>query len=213
MMNCEEYIEYRRQAYWTVNPNYTDEQIFPGALEQAALASGECTDWQREILRTGVQHDHQFGVTGGNESTRFSLTGGYFDQEGITIEQGFSRYTANMSVEHTRIRFTLGANISGTRSSQQTGPGNGLWGAALANHMLGSPYDENGLLKPKANDDPLLVNPLITAFENISDNQRNRFFGSFFAEFRPTNWMSFRTTLGPDLTKTTNGSCESGYPG
>jgi len=209
MMNCEEYAQYRRHAYWTVNPNYTEEQIFPGALEQAALASGECTDWQRAILRTGVQHDHQFGMAGGNETTRFSLTGGYFDQEGITIAQGFARYTANMSVQHTRNRFTFGANISGTRSSQQTGPGNAVWGAALSNHMLGSPYDENGLLKPKANDDPLLVNPLVTAYENINNNQRNRFFSSFFAEVRPYNWMSLRTTFGPDLTKTTNGSFSS----
>src|SRR5690606_28902491 len=200
MMNGPEYIEYRREAYWTVDPNRTDEEIF-GNLEREAIANQEYTDWQRAILRTGFQQDHQIGITGSTENTRFSLSGNFFEQDGITLEQGFDRYTTSMSVDHTMGRLRVGANGSVTRSSQKTGPGSGVWGLALSNHHLGSPYDENGLLKPKANDDPLLINPLIAIHENISENQRNRLFGSFFGEFRLTDGLSFRSTFGPDLTK------------
>jgi TonB-linked SusC/RagA family outer membrane protein len=208
MMNGPEYAEYRRIAYWTVNPNLTDADIF-GNLEREALENETYTDWQREILRTGFQQDHQIGVNAATESTRFSLTGNFFQQDGITVAQGFERYTTSISVDHTRGRLRVGANGSATRSSQETGPGNGLWGAALANHHLGSPYDENGLLKPKANDDPLLVNPLVTAYQNITENQRNRTFGSFFAEYELLDGLSVRSTFGPDLTKTTNGNFQS----
>ena len=208
MMNGPEYVAYRREAYWTVDPTRTDAEIF-GNLEREAIANEDYTDWQREILRTGFQQDHQLAVTAATESTRFSLSANFFEQEGITLEQGFDRYTTSLSVDHTMGALRVGASGSATRSSQQTGPGNGVWGLALANHHLGSPYDENGFLKPKANDDPLLINPLVAVYENVTDNQRNRTFGSLFAEYELLEGLSLRTTFGPDLTKTTNGNFQS----
>ena len=208
MMNGPEYIAYRREAYWTVDPTRTDEEIF-GNLEREAIANEQYTDWQKEILRTGFQQDHQLGITAANENTRFALSANFFEQDGITLEQGFDRYTTSISVDHTIGRLQVGANGSATRSSQKTGPGNGVWGLALANHHLGTPYDENGFLKPKANDDPLLINPLIAVYENITENQRNRTFGSFFADYTLTDGLSVRTTFGPDLIRTTQGNFQS----
>jgi TonB-linked SusC/RagA family outer membrane protein len=208
MMNGPEYVAYRREAYWTVDPTRTDAEIF-GNLEREAIANEDYTDWQREILRTGFQQDHQLAVTAATENTRFSVSANFFEQEGITLEQGFDRYTTSLSVDHTMGALRIGASGSATRSSQQTGPGNGVWGLALANHHLGSPYDENGFLKPKANDDPLLINPLVAVYENVTDNQRNRTFGSLFAEYELLEGLSLRSTFGPDLTKTTNGNFQS----
>lgn len=206
MMNGPEFEAYKREANRAVptRVDWTDAQIFHPE-ELVAIQTGEWTDWQSVLVQTGFQQDHQLGITGSTDNTRFAMSGNFFDQQGITREQEFDRYTGSISVDHTTGRLRVGASASGTRSSQRLGPGNGVWGEALANSPLGVPYDENGLLKPRATADPLRINPLIAVAEHKSENLRNRMFGSLFGELQLLEGVSWRMNFGPDLTRTTNG--------
>lgn len=209
MMNGEEFALYKREAARTVDERpggapRPDEQFFhPEELE--ALRTGQWTDWQRELVQTGFQQDHQLGITGATEATRFALSGNFFNQDGITREQGFSRYTGSISVDHVIGQLRVGASGTAARSLQVLGPGNDVWGEALANSPLGVPYDDAGFLKPKATADPLRINPLIAVREHRAENLRNRAFASLFGELQVVEGLSWRLNFGPDLTRTTNG--------
>jgi hypothetical protein len=43
------------------------------------------TDWQDAVYRPGYQQNYQLNVSGGTEKTRYYVSGGYFNQQGISL--------------------------------------------------------------------------------------------------------------------------------
>src|SRR5439155_1688875 len=78
-------------------------------------------------------------------NSRLSLIGSYFDQDGITIGQGYRQYSGTVSFENTYRRLRIGVTATGTRSIADIGADASLWGEALANNPLGLPYDSAGV--------------------------------------------------------------------
>jgi TonB-linked SusC/RagA family outer membrane protein len=210
MMDGPEFAAYKREATRAVptRQGWTDEQIFLPE-ELAAIQSGQWTNWQREVMRTGFQQNHVLGLTGATDNTRFQLSGSFFGQDGITQAQGYDQYSGNVAVDHSIGRLRVGVNASASRSVQTLGPGNGVWGEALANSPLGVPYDENGFLKPKATSDPLRINPLIAIDQHRREITRNRIFGSLFSELQLMEGVNWRVNFGPDLSDTMDGEFRS----
>ena len=206
MMNAQEYAAAKREAVRAIGGDTSFNALF-NAKERATLqAGGPGVDWQRLILRTGLQHSHQLGLNGSTAATRFAVSGNFFDQRGITINQGFNRAGAMASVDHTANRLRLGITANGSRSVNNIGYGDALWGEALANPPVGRIYDENGILDWKPNDDALLVNPLVEATTFVRQVQRNRTFASLFSELRLAEGLSWRVNFGPDYAHATDGT-------
>ncbi|MDR1610094.1 MAG: TonB-dependent receptor plug domain-containing protein, partial [Candidatus Symbiothrix sp.] len=65
--------------------------------EVAALGNGY--DWQDVVLRTAAVQTHQFSFSGGDDKTRYSLSGNFTDQEGILLNTDFKRYTGRLNLE------------------------------------------------------------------------------------------------------------------
>src|SRR5207247_2715300 len=103
------------------------------------------TDWQRLVLRTGYQQRHQLGLTSVAGNSRLSLIGSYFDQDGITIGQGYRQYSGTVSFENTYRRLRIGVTATGTRSIADIGADASLWGEALAKNPLVVTYDRTGV--------------------------------------------------------------------
>jgi TonB-linked SusC/RagA family outer membrane protein len=74
-----------------------------GALKGATTAEiealGEGYDWQNSVLRTAANQSHQFSFSGGDDKTRYSLSGNYTDQDGILLNTDFKRYTGRLNLE------------------------------------------------------------------------------------------------------------------
>lgn len=217
MMNGEEFAEYRREAWRNANeqaPRNTADSVIFVRKERWSLRNGVDVDWQDLILRTGVQQSHQLGITGVTGNTRFSFSGNYFDQRGITIGQDFNRYSATLSVEHTMDRLRFGVTATGSRSVADIGQGDGLWGTALANSPLGVVYDTLAgppTLEWKPGDDPLLANPLSHVDNWLRQETRNRLFASLFAELELLNGLHWRVNFGPDLADRQDGDFQGRF--
>ena len=56
------------------------------------------TDWQDEIYRTAVSHDHNITVSGGLKNMPYRISLGYTNQDGILKTSNFERYTASVNV-------------------------------------------------------------------------------------------------------------------
>lgn len=88
------------------------------------------TDWQREIFRTALMHNHQLSVSGGTEGVTFAISGSYLNQEGIAIGSEFERFTTRANVEVKAYKWlTIGLNGSLANSTKE-------------NTVEGSDYDE-----------------------------------------------------------------------
>jgi TonB-dependent starch-binding outer membrane protein SusC len=69
-------------------------------------------DWQDLVLQKGVQQSHSINVSGGNKDTRYSFSGGYFNQTGIVINTGIKRYDYKFSIDQKLSdHFRTGASI------------------------------------------------------------------------------------------------------
>lgn len=109
MMNATEWATLQK-TYFNNKGGYTDEEI-------AAL--GEGTDWQDACLRTGWQQQHEVSVSGGDENTRFLVSGNYVTQEGIVINTDFSRYNLRVNLERIVVPgVTVGVTSTFGKSKQ-----------------------------------------------------------------------------------------------
>lgn len=102
---------------------------------QGTLSNGAAllydTDWRDAVLRTGKNKDYNVSASGGSETTKFYISGGYFDQEGIALASSFKRYSAKLNVENKATDFlTLGMYSTLSYTDQQA-PSGGTNGSSL----------------------------------------------------------------------------------
>lgn len=128
MMNARQFaevvIDARNAGYLDNFPNgniNNDNNTRPGASfdisprfrNKAFLDSiGEGTDWQDVIFRKALINNYQLSVTGGNEGIHYSLSGGYFNQDGIVIKSNFKRYSFKANID-AKLSNKLNVGISG----------------------------------------------------------------------------------------------------
>jgi iron complex outermembrane receptor protein len=55
------------------------------------------TDWEREVTRTAVTHNHNLAFSGGTESTQYRASVNYMDQEGVALSDGLERVQARLN--------------------------------------------------------------------------------------------------------------------
>jgi TonB-linked SusC/RagA family outer membrane protein len=77
-------------------------QSYPGINAAAISKLGTAnTDWQKQIFRTAVSHDHNLGVSGTYKNFPYRVSYGYTDQEGILKNTAFVRNSLNVNLTPT----------------------------------------------------------------------------------------------------------------
>lgn len=108
------------------------------------------TDWQDASLQPGLMTNHNLTISGGNDVSTYSISGGLQDQE--TTMKGhapsYTRYNVRVKSQHDLGRITIGENLFLTRSNQYLQESRHE--VSLINNMIKSPpvipvYDSNRL--------------------------------------------------------------------
>ncbi|WP_353196199.1 TonB-dependent receptor [Parapedobacter defluvii] len=87
----------------------------------------EGLDWQDHIFRIAPIQDHNLSIRGGNRTTKYSVSGSVFDQDGVLINSGYNRYQGRLRLDQTvNSRLKLNMNIN---YSSMTGYGNNPGGS------------------------------------------------------------------------------------
>lgn len=60
---------------------------------------GANTDWQQEVQRTGVSHNHHLAITGSRDNTLYGASVNYFNNEGIIKKTSLNRVIAKGNLE------------------------------------------------------------------------------------------------------------------
>jgi len=71
------------------------------------------TDWQDEIFRTAVSHDHNLTMSGGLKNMPYRVSFGYTNNQGILKTSSFERYTGSFNLSPSLLKDHLKLNING----------------------------------------------------------------------------------------------------
>lgn len=137
MMNPYEYGTYYNRLYANLGrpPLFSDDEITSFA------AMGQGTIWQDVVFQQAPIQNHSLNISGGNENTRFSITGSLFDQNGIIRNSDYQRYGLNNSIQHdVSDRFSIDLNLSLSRNqSARQLSGQGRFGTSLIGRAFSIP--------------------------------------------------------------------------
>ncbi|MBC6369170.1 hypothetical protein DDT91_20450 [Algoriphagus sp. AK58] len=170
---------------------------------------GEGTNWQKEIFRTARMNNYQLNFSGGNDKTKYFVSAGYLDQQGVIINSDLKRYSFRVNVEsQMNKRVKVGANItpSYTFSNQSLAEGNWQGGGIIQSAITAAPhltpYDEFGNYTKVTGQGIGLSevdNPVKIAREYFHQQGTLRLLGTAFAEYSILDNLKFKTLVGGDI--------------
>ncbi|MBB5436607.1 TonB-linked SusC/RagA family outer membrane protein [Pedobacter sp. AK017] len=124
LLNTEEYLEMRREAYFTndklttSSPTYATQYDINGTYDQ-----NKYTDWQKELIgKTASTTNAAVNITGGTDKSNYLMAGNYY-REGTIYpgDFGFKRYgirsSINLGATEDRFNVNLTLNLNRTNSN------------------------------------------------------------------------------------------------
>jgi TonB-dependent starch-binding outer membrane protein SusC len=196
MLDKDQYINVRRQAMLTDNPNAVIDPSF--TVDNPNFAN---TDWVDLLYGgSGQQQEYDLSVSGGTDNLSYFVSANHLKQDGIMVDNWFRRYGFRGNTEYKisdRIRIGQFLNIT----KRETNPTNGnahdlrkVFRAVPTMHA----YDETNPVGGWGKS-PIYfggVNPLGEEIQNKSLNNKFSVDGSVYAEVEPIKRIRLRTSLG-----------------
>lgn len=171
------------------------------------IDKGANTDWQDEILRTGISQNYNLGWGMGNNKTNLRLSGSYDDQVGIIRNSGLKRLTGRLNFTRKffddRLRLDVSSTYSNVKNqypplTNNAGYQGSLMGAAISFNPTYPIYNPNGTFfdPGDGNRNPV---QMLTYFQD-NDNV-NRFLNNLSASVMLTKDITYKATLGYDRSQ------------
>ena len=154
---------------------------------------GANMDWQDEVLRTGISHNHNVNISGGNGSTNYMISGDLRKREGVIKMTGFDRFNVRSLVSTKTLKDHLTVSIGANMMyGKHFGVPSGNEGASVLDAM--NYYSPTNAIKNAdgtwtVGSGSKNYNPLALMEENKSETvwKRNQFVGKTALEL----WKGF----------------------
>lgn len=205
LLTSAEHIDYELnydRPFYGVNP-------FGWSQAESDSLSKVNVDWEDVIFRKAKTQQHILSATGGNDRTRFFLSGSVFKQEGLVRTTSLDRYTGRANLDHTTGNLKIGLTTSvgystftGTDENDNivTTPLNAFrWIMPYV-----TPYGPDGDFN---RDDPGgNPNPLVDLYLTTNKNKQIKALGSISLDYKIpfARGLSVRTLWGVDFTDNQN---------
>lgn len=176
------------------------------------------TNWQDEMFRSGRIQQHKVELSGGSALSKIFASFGFFEQEGIMLGTGYKRWDARFNSDHNVTkRVTIGQNFyvayDERKIEQQAG------GRTQLQHIIrSSPYfpvynpdNFGGFFGAQAVDGSDPENPVRIASQDKQNQQRLKFLGNAYIDFKIFDFLSYRFKGGVDYVDYTQASHSPAY--
>ncbi|WP_053972194.1 TonB-dependent receptor [Mangrovimonas sp. ST2L15] len=205
LLNSYEYMTIMNEA--SINSGqariFSDNQI---------ANAGTGTDWLDEMFQDATTENYSVGISGGSDTSSYSSSLSYLNQEGIVGGKDnsyYERYNFRFNSEHKLYdgRITFGENFSyAWINNNGIGVGgqynNSLRSAFQVNPLVpmydtdGNYYNTNGQSDPWLNG---VSNPYANmVYNNQNENDGQKLIGNVYFNFELLKGLNFRTSLGLD---------------
>jgi len=211
LMNASEWASLRNDVQASIGqaPSFSDAQI------EALKTSGNY-DWQSAAFVTAAPiQSHNLSFSGGDERSRYAISAGYFDQDGIVIGSDFKRISLRVNYERNysqNFKFGVNANYTnsitngvGASSSGGRNP-NPLVGVLLTAPVVpiknadGSYNVTNNPYATSVNG--YIPNPINDLENTINETKLNRILTSLFGEYKITKKLTAKVAVSGDVLNT-----------
>ncbi len=81
-------------------------------IDNLELLGSQNTNWQKEIFRTALSHDHNLSLSGSVKSLPYRFSVGYTDQDGILKNTDMQRFTGSLNLNPTFFNDALKVNLN-----------------------------------------------------------------------------------------------------
>jgi TonB-dependent starch-binding outer membrane protein SusC len=189
MLNARQWMEYRNDL--AGSPVYSQEDMDNITID---------TDWQEVIFRNAPNSNYELTANGGNEKTKFFMSGDYFRQEGILIGTDYQRVNGRVNVDHNiNDKVTIGASIGLTYAKTNRVEGDQTLHGPLPNGIstpaIYPVYNPDG----SYNQDGPYSNAVSIANEAINQNFSFRTLSNVYLNYQIIPHLSFSTKWGIDF--------------
>ncbi|GEO06487.1 SusC/RagA family TonB-linked outer membrane protein [Adhaeribacter aerolatus] len=234
-MNSQEFYDFQRPMWVNdytgkrsthinelkkTNPNPTEAQInaylagknFPTTVESyldanlpASLTQTD-TNWKDLAFRNGLTQNYELSASGGNEKTRFYISGNYYKEQGTVTVTDYERFNVRMNLEHKiNEKVTVATRLNGrmdytTFDSPQERP---ALHQAFRNLPWDAPYNPDGTVRTGQEADwrgRERTNFLFYLPLNYSNERGNNIQGDLMLNYDINDWLSFSTTNRADIS-------------
>jgi TonB-linked SusC/RagA family outer membrane protein len=184
---------------------YTNDGVPVEAIWKDPYYSTQRTDWQRALLRSGNVTNADVNIRGGNNSSNYMLSAGYYNENGLIVNSYFKRYSVRINSEHKLgKRFKVGENMQLTYK-QNSGPDTyssqtGLIFSALRFNPaipVRNPDGSYGSSKA-SNELGDINNPVYTAETTDTWTKTYRMLASVYGELEIMDGLTLRANYGFD---------------
>ena len=201
-------------AYYPGFTSATPLDSFKLALEGYKNVAG--VNMQDYIIQKGVYRTHSLSLRGGNEQTKYSLSGSLFDQTGVIINTGFKRATGRFTLDHSvsdKVKMGVSADYTNTQRFGEVVNSDALSASTPTSFILARawmyrpvlPINSTGnILNDVADQDAVKaggtgdprVNPLREMQHQYSWDLTNIFNANAFVSFEPIKGLVFKSSAG-----------------
>jgi len=212
LLNGQEYAEFINEA----RVNGGGVPFFDGSSSERPLPGNvpNNTDWQNEVFQAAPIQNYQLSISGGNEKTKYAISGNLFNQDGLIDNSFFKRYSVRTNLDHNiSSRIKVGLSLQGAFTNEriartETGgqQSAGVTGAALNFAPVFPKFNENGTFYRDLGtlNGQQVDNPLTIANDVYNRANSTRIFANSYADFLITDDLTFRTTWGANILNNKN---------
>ena len=172
-------------------------------------------DWQDAALQIGFTQEHQLSFVGGDEISRYSISGSYKNQEGIILNTGLQRYASRINYERNVLKTLLvGVNASGAynkmkgQSDKSSMFAANSWYGAISHTPYTPIYNEDGSFNYEPTPTSVDIyngkvgNPISDLVNYDTETENTRIIGTGFAEWTVIPQLKLKASIGADLSNT-----------
>lgn len=175
MMDAYEFVKLQAETYPASIANSTGGYLMEYQGKQWTLDDYRDIfqyDWQDEILRTALQHNHNIRLTGGTEGVRYNASVSYYNQDGILLNSGYERFQAraNTVIKRDKLDINLTTNYS---RSIQTGSTPSETSYSGMNNLFYSVWGYRPVTYPNKSMESLLNDVMDEAINSSNDYRFN----------------------------------------
>ncbi len=199
LLNARQFVQIanERAANDGDTPFFTDEEV---------QSFGEGTNWQDEVFRTAPIQNHVATFSGGSEKTTYSVSGSWFDQQGIMINSDYQRGSlrANLNSQiNDRLTLSYSSILSRINENQIRSDNGGRGDGVLSSALLAPPtlgvFNQDGTYSNPAQyafSPGVAENPVAQARELLNNNTVNSVLANAAIKYKVLEDLSFKVSFG-----------------
>ncbi len=239
-MNAEEWWTYHRSANLaTIRNNLPDGSTFQDVTDAnfnsavnpdgrndllfERANNGFDFDWLDAALKSAFQQNSYVNVTGRSENgMAYNLGLGVQSETGNIPKESLDRYTVKLGLDQrVNDKLSLGLNVTLANTNISQGSTRAMENVFRMSPMF-SPYIDGELFRQPGKvpnpdgsgrnilDRTSTINPLMTIANSDDKTRRWTTIGSVYAQYRPVDWLTFKSTFSGNLQNSRRGRFAAG---